>query len=122
MYSIPPCFNAIHHFLFLHFPFCQVKGRVTLQTLQPSARVKGLVGSHGQIVHPGKEAVKSKSVKNSNHTAGLGKIQVFEDESSQNGRLKPKSPQVEERGIQTDPAESQDFKTLTSGMLYLSVF
>jgi len=80
--------------------------------------VKGLVGSHGQIVHPGKEAVKSKSIKNSNHTGGLGKIQVFEDESSQNGRLKPKSPQVEERGIQTDPAESQDFKTLTSGNGY----
>lgn len=82
--------------------------RVSLQTLQPSARTKGLVGSHGQIVHHSKE----QKLKQKNPTMP-GKIQVFEDRSSSTVQKKNK---VEERGIQTDPIELEAPKLISSGI------
>lgn len=84
--------------------------RVSLQTLQPSARTKGLVGSHGQIVHHGKEQkLKQK------HSTMAGKIQVFEDRTSNPSQKKGK---MEEKGIQTDPTEFEATKLITSGNFF----
>ncbi|XP_046643564.1 geminin-like [Daphnia pulicaria] len=80
--------------------------RVTLQTLQPSAKTKGLVGSHGQIIHHGKD-LKSKQKTQSIQ----GKIQVFEDKTSNTG---PKKNMVEDRGVQTDPIELEESKSKTA--------
>ncbi|XP_046438991.1 geminin-like [Daphnia pulex] len=80
--------------------------RVTLQTLQPSAKTKGLVGSHGQIIHHGKD-LKSKQKTPSIQ----GKIQVFEDKTSNTG---PKKNMVEDRGVQTDPIELEESKSKTA--------
>lgn len=82
--------------------------RVSLQTLQPSAKTKGLVGSHGQIIHHSKE----QKLKQKNPTVP-GKIQVFEDQSSNTTHKKNK---VEERGVQTDPIELEAPKPLSSGI------
>ena len=79
-----------------------------MQTLQPSAKTKGLVGSHGQIIHHGKD-FKSKQKTQSIQ----GKIQVFEDKKSNTG---PKKNMVEDRGVQTDPIELEGSKSTTTGM------
>jgi hypothetical protein len=82
--------------------------RVTLQTLKPSAKTKGLVGSHGQIIHHGKD-LKSKQKTQSIQ----GKIQVFEDKTSITG---PKKNRVEDQGVQTDPIELEESKSKTAGI------
>jgi hypothetical protein len=82
-----------------------------LQTLQPSAKTKGLVGSHGQINHHGKD-LKSKQKTQSIQ----GKIQVFEDKTSNTG---PKKNMVEDRGVQTDPIELEESKSKTAGIYIL---
>lgn len=87
-----------------------------MQTLQPSAKIKGLVGSHGQIIHSTKDGLKPKHV-NPKIPASLGssKIHVFEDESSSKHPAKLKSTQVEERGVQTDMPVNEELKSITSG-------
>lgn len=87
---------------------------MSLQTLQPSARVKGLVGPHGQIVHPAKEVLKSKrsNVGKVPTPPSTGKLHIFEDESRGMELKKNKS---EDKGIQTETSELDDFKSLTSG-------
>ncbi|KAK4019937.1 geminin [Daphnia magna] len=77
--------------------------RVTLQTLQPSARTKGLVGSHGQIVHHGKDSKSKQKTQ--------GKIQVFEDKTSNTAQ---KKIMMEDRGVQTDPVVMEGSKSTTS--------
>ena len=84
--------------------------RVTLQTLQPSAKTKGLVGSHGQIIHHGKDLKSKQKIQLSQ-----GKIQIFEDKTSNTGQ---KKNMVEDRGVQTDPIESESLKSTTVGMLF----
>lgn len=83
--------------------------RVSLQTLQPSAKTKGLVGPHGQIVHHGKD-LKSKP---KSQPLQPGKIQVFEDRGSNIGQKKNK---MEERAVQTDPIEVDEVKPILAGM------
>ena len=103
----------------------QAKGRVTLQTLQPSARVKGLVGSHGQVVHPTKEVLRTKKSNAGKVPTppSTGKIHIFEDESSGMGHKKtPKTPKLEDRGVQTDTSELDDFTSLTSGKPFRNTF
>lgn len=81
--------------------------RVTLQTLQPSARTKGLVGSHGQIVHHGKDSKSKQKTQ--------GKIQVFEDKTSNTAQ---KKIMMEDRGVQTDPVVMEGSKSTTSGISF----
>lgn len=85
---------------------------MTLQTLQPSAKNKGLVGSHGQIIHHSKDKAKVKS------SSGSNKIHVFEDKSS---TISQKKNKMEERGVQTEPVESDEVKSLTTGNSYIII-
>lgn len=80
-----------------------------MQTLQPLAKSKGLVGSHGQIIHPSKDTRLVKKPQ-----ANIGKIHIFEDESS---KIKPKKTilKMEEKEVQTDESSLSDLKSITTG-------
>lgn len=80
-----------------------------MQTLQPLANLKGLVGSHGQIIHSSKE---TKFVKKPQATTG--KLQIFEDESR---HTKPKKTvlKMEEKEVQTEESSFNDLKSMTTG-------
>merc|ERR1711911_115711 len=81
--------------------------RVTLQTLQPSAKVKGLVGSCGLVMNKGKDGALGKPRRKVSST----KITVFEDKSPE---YQTKKPEMQECGVQTELETSEAIRSMIS--------
>ena len=89
----------------------KVKGqRVTLQTLQPSAKVKGLVGSSGLVVN-GSMGKDLKPRRKTSQSSSV-KIAVFEDKARE---AEVRKNRVEDRGVQTECETSSAIQSMISG-------
>lgn len=85
-----------------------MKARVTLQTLQPSAKAKGLVG---------KDSVKSTKPTKKVQAVN-GKIHVFEDSVNSVTQPKKNVATMEDKNVQTeDVGTSDDIKSMTTGKM-----
>jgi hypothetical protein len=84
-----------------------------LQTLQPSAKTKGLVGSHGLVSNSNlKDTTTLTKPRQKVQTNLTSKIAVFEDKASIDESKKNK---VEDRGVQTETGLLEASHLVTGG-------